>query len=88
MRLTDLSYRGGCLGYRSHHASEPEWALASYLDDARRIIETVATDVRNDRALADPPLSDDFEALRWFVLPGEIMDEITIASRPDHAGAS
>lgn len=87
MRLTDLSYRGGRLGYRSHHASEPEWALASYLDDARRIIETVVEDLRDHRAPADPPLSDNFEALRWFVLPSEIMDEITTASRPNHAGA-
>jgi hypothetical protein len=48
----------------------------------------VVEDLRDQRAPADPPLSDDFEALRWFVLPGEIMDEITTASRPSHAGAS
>ncbi|HTJ83769.1 MAG TPA: aminotransferase class V-fold PLP-dependent enzyme, partial [Polyangiaceae bacterium] len=46
MRLSDISYRTGKLEYRSRHATEPEWALQGYLDDARRIL---------DEAVAEAP---------------------------------
>ena len=36
MRLADLSYRSGKLEVRSRHATEPEWALSGYIEEAER----------------------------------------------------
>jgi hypothetical protein len=46
--------------------SEPDSALARYLDEARRIIDSVQPPSR-----ADPALPPEFERIRWFPLPGE-----------------
>ncbi len=71
MRLSDIAYDGGKLSYRSRHATEPEWVLTTYLEDARRILDQALRDAALERS-ADPVVSEDFEHLRWFALPGEI----------------
>ncbi len=73
MRLGDVSYRSGKMEYRSTHSREPEWVLASYLDEARKILDA---DPDPRLAIVDPPLSTDLEHLRWFPLPGEILAEL------------
>ena len=73
MRLTDLTYRSGKLEYRSRHATEPEWVLSSYLDDAKRILDGAVTEAHEADA---PPLSADFQSLRWFPLPEEVVAEL------------
>jgi len=97
MRLTDLRYRDGKLQYRSRHATEPEWVLGSYLEDAARIVREAETEARRAPLeapeLAELELGEDFEALRWFPTPTEIAAELrgdapASASRaPVHAGA-
>ncbi len=72
MRLCDLSYRSGKLDYRSRHATEPEWVLESYLKEARAIFDRAAAAARGH----PPRLSEDFESLRWFVLPSEALAEL------------
>ena len=74
MSLTDVSYVDGEMRWPSHRRTEPESALAGYLEEARRL-------------MADPPaplaapehlvVDDDFETLRWFPLP----DEVAIPAR-------
>jgi selenocysteine lyase/cysteine desulfurase len=73
MRLAELSYRSGKLEYRSRHSREPEWVLSSYLEEAKKIL-----DAEPEAALeaTDAPRSADFEHLRWFPLPGEILAEL------------
>jgi hypothetical protein len=44
--------------------------LANQLAAARRIIAEVEASPPVD-ALLDPPLTDDFERIRWFTLPSE-----------------
>jgi selenocysteine lyase/cysteine desulfurase len=73
MRLTDLSYRAGKLQFRSRHATEPEWVLETYLEDARRIF---AQATAAPSPLEAEALSEDFESLRWFPLPSEIAAEL------------
>ena len=73
MRLTDLTYRSGKLEYRSRHATEPEWVLSGYLDEARKIVDAAVSETA---ATEEPVLSADFESLRWFPLPGEIAREL------------
>ncbi|MBM4373892.1 MAG: aminotransferase class V-fold PLP-dependent enzyme [Deltaproteobacteria bacterium] len=81
MRLTDLRYVSGKLEFRTRHAREPEWVLGQYLDEVRGILEA-------GPSLDDDPVdlerSEDFEALRWFPLPGEIRAEL----RGDATGSS
>jgi selenocysteine lyase/cysteine desulfurase len=74
MKLSHISYRAGKMEYRSRTATEPEWALAGYLDEARRLI--AEAEAGAGEAVDDPPLTGDFEALRWFPLPGEIHAEL------------
>jgi hypothetical protein len=70
MRLTDVTYPDGRMRYVSKHESLSESALARHLTDARRILEDA---VRAPATAAEaPPLSESFERLRWFPLPGEI----------------
>ncbi|MSP24471.1 MAG: aminotransferase class V-fold PLP-dependent enzyme [Myxococcales bacterium] len=73
MRLRELSYRNGKLEYRSQHAREPEWVLAGYLEEARRLMDALPA---ADLEIVDAQPSEDFEALRWFPLPGEILAEL------------
>jgi len=73
MRLHDVTYQGGKLEYRSRHATEPEHALMGYLDRAREILDAAAQGAAEVDA---PALSDDFESLRWFPLPAEIVSEL------------
>ncbi|MES2638347.1 MAG: aminotransferase class V-fold PLP-dependent enzyme [Myxococcota bacterium] len=76
LRMHDLSYRQGALTYRARHVTEPEWALASYLEDAHRVVaEAVASYPGLD--LGDPPLPEAAEKLRWFPLPSEALAELT-----------
>ncbi|MBP8810248.1 MAG: aminotransferase class V-fold PLP-dependent enzyme [Kofleriaceae bacterium] len=75
MRLADVTYRTGHMEFRSRHATEPESALAGYLDEARRLAAGV------DLSPATAPCTEadrtaDFEALRWFPLPTEVAAEL------------
>jgi selenocysteine lyase/cysteine desulfurase len=74
-RLTDVSYRTGRLEFRARHATEPEAALPGYLDDARRIIAATAAEYAA-LELAEQPMTQDFEELRWFPLPIEVLAEL------------
>lgn len=75
MRLADVTYRTGRMEFRSRHATEPESALAGYLDDARKLAAAVDTSpVAAPCSEADR--TPDFEALRWFPLPTEVAAEL------------
>ncbi len=73
MRLSDLRYSCGKLEYRSKHSREPEWILSQYLDEARVLLEAGSA---NDADLREPAGSGDFEMLRWFPMPAEILAEL------------
>jgi hypothetical protein len=75
LRLESLSYRTGKLEYRSRHATEPEWALPSYITEAKQIIAAATTELRTLNVI-DPVTTQDFEELRWFPLPSEVVAEI------------
>jgi selenocysteine lyase/cysteine desulfurase len=70
MSLFDLRYGREGVKYPRRRRTEPESRLRDYLADARRILAEA-------RPAPLPPgeaavLNDDFEALRWFPLPGEV----------------
>jgi selenocysteine lyase/cysteine desulfurase len=79
MRLGDICYDRGRMEYRSRHATEPESALAGYLAEADRILaEAVAGYVGQ----VLPVQQTDYEALRWFPLPHEVLGELNGTSGP------
>jgi len=65
LSLRDLSYSDTKMPTSAHRHMEPESALPSYLEEARRILAA-------PRSAPKPvELSADFEQLRWFWLPAE-----------------
>ncbi len=81
-RLTDLTYRSGRLEYRSRHATEPEWTLPAYLAEAREIITQATEEAAGLAPITEAETSDDFEHLRWFPLPNEILEELQGSACP------
>jgi hypothetical protein len=65
--LDKLSFESGGLEYRNRHLTEPESALAGYLDDARRMISEAEAAFGGDEGSANLP--EELERLRWFPLP-------------------
>ncbi len=84
LRLTQLRYDAtGQLRYPSRHERAPESALSHYLEQARAVF--AEAEQRHEAGLgadqprrpgASRPVSADFEALRWFDLPDECLDDL------------
>jgi hypothetical protein len=74
MRLTDLRYGSGRLEYPSRHSRLPEDVLESQLASAVRIFEAARRERR--RLPAPPPSSPEYEQLRWFALPHEVIRDL------------
>jgi selenocysteine lyase/cysteine desulfurase len=87
MRLAEVSYRTGKMEYRSRHATEPEWALPGYLDEAKRIIAAATDEFRSvsPAEITELPRTKDFEELRWFPLPSEVLEELRGKPTGQHA---
>ena len=71
LSLHDIAFDGGAMTWPAHRHREPETRLAAYLDDARAIL------ARPPRAVPTPTIADgavgeDFEDLRWFLLPEDV----------------
>jgi selenocysteine lyase/cysteine desulfurase len=84
MSLADISYRTGKMEYRSRHSTEPEWALPSYLEEARKIIAATQDEFRT-LEIKEAARTSDFEELRWFPLPSEVLDELRGGPTGRHA---
>jgi selenocysteine lyase/cysteine desulfurase len=75
MSLDDLTYESGGLAYRSRRSTEPETALDGHLAEARRILDKAVSHASAE-PLRDQELGENFESLRWFPLPGDVMDKL------------
>ncbi|MCA9552854.1 MAG: aminotransferase class V-fold PLP-dependent enzyme [Myxococcales bacterium] len=75
-RLSDLDYSSGRLEYPSRHATETQRALPSYLEQAREIIARAVKEYQGWRPAEAPVLTENFEHLRWFPLPNEVLAEL------------
>jgi hypothetical protein len=74
MSLDDMDYSSGQPRYSSRHLTQPESALDGYFEDARRILDE-ALEEHGSQSAPDPELSENFQTLRWFPLPGDFLDE-------------
>jgi hypothetical protein len=70
LSLHDLSYDDGALSYDVDRERSVENDLAGYLAAARELFAAAHTHAHGVPS-SPPPRSADFEALRWFPLPGE-----------------
>jgi selenocysteine lyase/cysteine desulfurase len=75
MRLCEVSYRTGKMAYRSRHSTEPEWALPGYIEEAKAIFARASSELRSLN-IVDPKRTEDFEELRWFPLPSEVLADL------------
>ena len=85
LSLRDISYADGRMAYPAHRHREPESRLADYLAEARDRLS------RPPLPLAGPTfdpeaVGQDFEALRWFLLPEDVSSAAGAA--PSSAAAS
>ncbi|MCC6250415.1 MAG: aminotransferase class V-fold PLP-dependent enzyme [Rubrivivax sp.] len=69
MSLRDIDYADGRMSWRQRRCTEPESALAGYLDEAARLLAAPPAPAAPPQALE---VDGDFEHLRWFVLPHEV----------------
>jgi selenocysteine lyase/cysteine desulfurase len=65
--LDDLSFDSGRLEYRSRQLTEPESALARYLENAHRVVADAEAEFGGEAGSAVLP--EELERLRWFPLP-------------------
>lgn len=72
MRLTDVRFDSGRIAYPSRHARLPETALESQLVRGREIL-VQAVERAPEQQVPRPETSEEYERLRWFVLPGEVL---------------
>jgi hypothetical protein len=70
MDLGGVRYDDGRFRAATHRHHEPESALAGYLDDARALLASLPAPPHPEDLTGR--VGPDFDALRWFWLPGEI----------------
>lgn len=81
LSLDDLSYRSGELEYPRRSRHEDESAFARYLEEAHAHRQAALQSYPQLR-LDDPPMPPEFDELRWFPLPAEILAECTEQEPP------
>lgn len=74
MTLQDVTYDSGKLEFRACHRTLPESALPACLEEARRIFAAASTAPPPDVSREELP--EDFERLRWFPLPSEVLRQL------------
>ena len=62
--------------YQQHRRQEPHSALAGYLAEAQALLADPPDPAGPPQGAADLVVGDDFEGLRWFLLPAEAADEL------------
>lgn len=75
MCLHDITYDAGKFEYPSRQTTEPENALQGYIEKAK---ESISNSVMSYQQLSleQRELPQDFERLRWFPLPHEVLREL------------
>jgi selenocysteine lyase/cysteine desulfurase len=77
LSLDQISFTRDGMRYPRHRITEPESRLAEYSAEARRIFAAAGAGKRDCQGLVAEGLTDDFEQLRWFPLPGEVVSRGT-----------
>ena len=73
LSLDQVRFTRDGMNYPRHRITEPESRLTEYLAEARRILAEAGAGKRDCEGLVAEGLTEDFEQLRWFPLPGEVV---------------
>jgi selenocysteine lyase/cysteine desulfurase len=73
LSLDQVRFTRDGIEYPRHRITEPESRLGEYSAEARRILAQAAAGKRDCHGQVSGGLTDDFEQLRWFPLPGEVV---------------
>jgi selenocysteine lyase/cysteine desulfurase/CRP-like cAMP-binding protein len=84
LSLHDVSFASGALEFQGLRATEPESALAGYLEEARQIIRELEARPPGE-PLRDATVTPEFEHVRWFPLPGEALADLQSSERRPEA---
>ena len=71
MSLFDISYESGSMAYERHRMTDDADRVKDYLEEAHRILD--AADPDGASPAARPDVTLDFEELRWFPFPDEVV---------------
>jgi selenocysteine lyase/cysteine desulfurase len=72
LSLDDIDYSSGSMSFRHRPHLHSDDDLAGYLDEARTILAAI-DDADPPEPLGAPLVTEDFEHLRWFPLPDELL---------------
>ncbi|MFO7586861.1 MAG: aminotransferase class V-fold PLP-dependent enzyme [Gemmatimonadota bacterium] len=72
LSLEQVRFTRDGVTYPRHRLTEPEDRLPEYLAEARRVLEEASAGGPEREGSVTEALTEDFEQLRWFPLPGEV----------------
>jgi selenocysteine lyase/cysteine desulfurase len=81
LSLRDIRYTTDGLTFTHHRRQEPESAFAAYLEEAHELMADPPAPAEPPQRVADLDVGDDFEGLRWFLLPDEAAAELAAGER-------
>ncbi len=81
LSLHDISFGPSGMDYQDQRRQEPESRLADYLAEAHALMADPPSPDEPPQQAADLVVGDDFEGLRWFLLPDEASVELGMAGR-------
>jgi selenocysteine lyase/cysteine desulfurase len=76
LSLLDIRYTPDGMNYQAHRRQEPESRFAGYLSEARALMAKPPAPAAPPQGASDLVVGDDFEGLRWFLLPNEAAEEL------------
>jgi len=72
LSLSEIDYSDGTMRYDHRPQKDPDTVLPRYLDEARSILDRA---LPFNGELEREEFTEDFEHLRWFTLPFEVVDD-------------
>ncbi len=76
LSLQDIRYTPSGMLFTAHRRHEPVSQLADYLAEARALLAQPPVPAAPPQGITDLVVGDDFEGLRWFLLPDEAAAEL------------
>ena len=78
LSLHDIHFSANGMEYAAHRRQEPESRLADYLAEARTLLADPPLPISTPQGSADLAVGEDFEGLRWFLMPDEAAAELAV----------
>ena len=79
--LHDVRYVGGGMEFESHRHDEPESRLVDYLTEGAALLADPPMPTQPPQGIDDLVIGDDFDGLRWFLLPNEAAEQRSSRTR-------